>query len=113
MGALHLTGKLQCPYTMCQKTFEKPLVLTDNTQIVRETYYACPHCRSKIEIIVEDPSHPRLASVEGLFQTSQKAPTNCSHHLGYLRELPENAPLPDECSVCPKVMHCFIKKNGT
>ncbi len=112
MGALHQSGKLQCPYTMCNKTFEKPIVLTDTSQLIRETYYACPHCRSKVEIILDDPSHPRLTSVEDMFYIGQKAPTKCSHHIGYLRELPDNATIPDECAICPRVMQCFIKKSS-
>jgi len=113
MGALHQSGKLHCPYAMCNKTFEKPIVLTDTSQLVRETYYACPHCRSKIEIDVEDPSRPRLISVEDVFYIGQKAPAKCPHHLGYLRNLSDNRDIPDECAVCPKAMQCFVKKGGT
>jgi len=112
MGVLHQSGKLQCPYAMCNKTFEKPIVLTDTSQLVRETYYACPHCRSKVEITIEDPSHPRLVAVEDVFYIGQRTPTKCSHHLGYLRDLPENSDIPDECAICPKVMQCFIKKSS-
>jgi len=112
MGALHQSGKLQCPYAMCNKTFEKPIVLTDKTGVVRETYYACPHCRSKIEIAVEDPTHPRLVQVETGFNAGQKAPTHCKHGFGYLGEMPDNADLPDECAVCPKVMQCYIKRHN-
>jgi DNA-directed RNA polymerase subunit RPC12/RpoP len=96
---------------MCSKTFEKPIVMTDSSQLVRETYYACPHCRSKVEVILDDPIHPRLASVEDAFYIGRTKPTKCPHHLGYLREQPENASIPDECAICPKVMQCFIKKD--
>lgn len=113
MGALNLNGKLQCPYATCQKTFEKPIVMTDNSKLIRETYYACPHCRSKVEIVIDDPTHPRLVSVEGFFNTSQKAPASCQHQLGYLQNLPESASIPDECAVCPKVMQCFVRKGRT
>jgi len=112
MGLLPQSGKLHCPYAMCRKTFEKPIVLTDTSQLVRETYYACPHCRSKIEIVVEDPSHPRLVSVEDMFYIGQRAPAQCSHYFGYLRDQPENADIPDQCAVCPKVMQCFIKRSN-
>ncbi len=112
MGTPNLPGKLQCPYAMCHKTFEKPIVLTDTSQVVRETYYACPHCRSKIEIIVEDPGHPRIVSVEGMLTIGQRAPTDCRHQFGYLGDLPDNANIPDECAICPKVMQCFIKKRS-
>jgi DNA-directed RNA polymerase subunit RPC12/RpoP len=113
MGVLHQTDKLQCPYAMCKKTFEKPLVLTDNTQLIRETYYACPHCRSKIEIDVKDPLNPQLASVQDTFYSGQKAPKYCDHYLGYLQNLSETSEIPDECAICPRVMQCFVKKDST
>ena len=110
MGALQ-TGKLQCPYSSCRKTFEKPIVLADKSQVVRETYYACPHCRSKVELILDDPVHPRLVSVDDEFYVGRRAPNQCPHYIGYLRELPGDSDLPDGCAVCPKVMQCFIKKS--
>lgn len=112
MGVLHQAGKLQCPYARCNKTFEKPIVLTDKTKIVRETYYACPHCRSRIEIATEDPIHPKLIQVETLFNVGQREPARCKHNFGYLGELPDNADLPDECAVCPKVMQCFVRRRN-
>jgi len=112
MGVLTTTGKLHCPYATCKKTFEKPIVLTDTSQLVRETYYACPHCKSKIEIIPEDPTNPRLVSVEDVFSFGPKSPASCGHHFGYLRDLSDSAGIPDECAVCPKVMQCFVKKGS-
>jgi len=32
----------------------------------------------------------------------------CVHHFGYLRNLPQNTPVPDECFGCPKVMQCLF-----
>ena len=110
MGGLHQLGKLHCPYAICNKTFEKPIVLTDKTKLVRETFYACPHCRSKIEIRVEDPHNPRLVQVEGALHIAQKVPRQCEYGFGYLGNLSENADIPDKCAVCPKVMQCFIRK---
>jgi len=110
MGTATPSGKLHCPYAMCNKSFEKPIVLTDSSQLLRETYYACPHCRSKIEIITEDPIHPKLVSVDDMFHVGQKAPMKCPHYFGYLRALPDSENMPDECAVCPKVMQCFIRK---
>ena len=31
-------------------------------------------------------------------------------HFEALKSLPENAPIPDECSICPKLMECFNKR---
>jgi len=33
----------------------------------------------------------------------------CAHHFGYLRNLPRNTPVPDECFGCPRVMRCLFE----
>jgi len=38
-------------------------------------------------------------------------PAHCRHYFGYLKVHDEDAPIPDECATCPKVMQCFIKKS--
>ncbi len=103
-------GKLQCPYDMCKKVFDKPVVMLDSTSVVRETYYACPHCRSKVEIDVGDPLHPRLLSVDDPVFVDRRAPVACDHFVGYLRDLPGDVGIPDKCAVCPKVIQCSVKK---
>jgi hypothetical protein len=35
---------------------------------------------------------------------------NCAHEFGYLKDLPRNTPVPDECFGCPKVMQCLSPK---
>jgi DNA-directed RNA polymerase subunit RPC12/RpoP len=105
--------ELICPNTGCGKTFEKPVMLTDTLSIPRQTYYACPHCRSKLEIIVENGKFMKIISVkkaEGISTdfTSDKKPEDCRYYFGYLRTLPENAAIPDVCLMCPKIIHCFV-----
>jgi len=34
--------------------------------------------------------------------------TKCIHDFGYLRNLPQNTPVPDECFGCPTVMRCLF-----
>lgn len=34
----------------------------------------------------------------------------CPHKFGYLRGLPKNRPIPDECFGCPKIMECLVNK---
>ena len=31
----------------------------------------------------------------------------CPHSFGYLKKLDKNAPIPDECLNCPRIMECF------
>jgi len=38
-----------------------------------------------------------------------KSGSTCPHHFGYLRTLPKNSSLPDECLGCPKLVSCLTK----
>ena len=37
----------------------------------------------------------------------QLRPPNCSHFFGYLRKVPKNVAMPDECFGCPKMVECL------
>jgi DNA-directed RNA polymerase subunit RPC12/RpoP len=102
---------LTCPYNECKKEFEKPLVLTDFSSTPRETYYACPHCLTKVEVVAED-SKLDSVSVETSENPVEKTPTECAHHFGYLENLPKEATIPDECLTCSKLLQCFVKKEN-
>jgi len=39
----------------------------------------------------------------------EKGPSRCAGYLGYLASRPENAPIPKECLICPKVLDCAMK----
>ena len=41
-------------------------------------------------------------------ENSNKNLTNCPHHFGYLADLPKNAPFPEECLLCTRVVECII-----
>jgi len=98
---------LRCPYKGCEKTFEKPTVLTDRTKVTRESYYACPFCNSKIDIVTENM---RAVSVKAVDYpaTVFDSPAKCARYGGVLGV--GNSPLPDECLVCPKVLQCDSRK---
>jgi hypothetical protein len=38
------------------------------------------------------------------------SPAKCARFFGYLNAFPSDAPLPDECLICPKVLQCNIRK---
>ena len=101
--------KLRCPYKGCERSFEKPTVLTDTTIVPRETYYACPHCMSKLDIIVENLKIIDVKPTE--YPKVFESPAKCAHFSGFLDSIPSNMPIPDECLVCPKVLQCSIRKN--
>ncbi|MDI6847823.1 MAG: hypothetical protein QMD23_06835 [Candidatus Bathyarchaeia archaeon] len=104
----HHQEKLKCPYTGCGKSFEKPTVLTDSSTIPRQTYYACPYCMSKIDVIVEGMKIVRVKPTE--YPKVFDSPAKCVHYFGFLNTLPKNTAIPDECLVCPKILQCNIRR---
>lgn len=104
---------LVCPYGNCGKGFKQPVLLT-NEAVLHETYYACPHCHSKLDIVLQDASNfgnvKAVASVDvKAYASREERPENCPHHIGYLKTLPENISLPEGCLTCPKAMVCIAK----
>jgi hypothetical protein len=57
----------------------------------------------KIEVPIEES-----LETEATLQESRKAETapECKHRFGYLRTLPRNAPIPNECLSCDKIIEC-------
>lgn len=37
-------------------------------------------------------------------------PQECPHYFGYLKAVPKNSTMPEECFCCPKIMECFISR---
>jgi len=106
-----MKSDLVCPYNECKREFDKPLVLTDFSKTPRETYYACPHCLTKVDVVVKD-SGIGSVSVKTSENVVEKPPMECVHHYGYLKNLPREATIPDECLTCPKLLQCFVKKEN-
>lgn len=96
--------KLKCPYDGCEKYFSKPTVLTDLSTMPRQTYYACPYCMSKLDIIVEDMKIVSVKTTE--HQRVFSSPAKCAYYCGLPSAFPQDMPFPDECLVCPKVLQC-------
>jgi len=101
---------LTCPYIECRKTIQKPLMLIDSSKMPRETYYACPHCHSPLDIIVRNERGLESVSVKASKSAKEVAPQGCPYDLGHLRTLPKNAPLPDRCLACLAIIKCVCKK---
>jgi DNA-directed RNA polymerase subunit RPC12/RpoP len=100
--------RLKCPYKGCEKSFDKPTVLTDSSAIPRETYYACPYCNSRIDIIVEGVKIVGAKTTE--YPKVFDSPAKCAHYFGFLNSLPMDTPIPDECLICPKVLQCGFRR---
>jgi len=100
--------ELRCPYDGCGKKFEKPTVLTDFSTIPRSSYYACPHCMSRLDITVVGEKIRDIKATE--YPRVFESPAKCAHFFGGLNPLPPDTMLPDECLICPKVLQCNLRK---
>ena len=100
--------KLKCPYKGCEKSFEKPAILTDSSTMPRQSYYACPHCNSKLDLLVDDIKIVGVKPAEypKVFDSLAK----CARYFGFLNNFSTNGGIPDECLVCPKVLQCSVRK---
>ena len=105
---MHHAEKLRCPYKGCEKSFDKPTVLTDASKVPRETYYACPHCMSKLDVLVDNMKIISVKPTE--YPKVFDSPAKCAHTFGFLTSIPKELPIPDECLICPKVLQCSIRK---
>ncbi len=104
-------ARLNCPYDQCGKSFEKPVVLTDFSKTPRETYYACPYCFSKLEIVLKAQENLHTVSVKMSHEPKMiLTPKKCEHHMGYLAALEKEDSIPDECLTCSKLIQCMVKK---
>jgi hypothetical protein len=107
-GHGHSHHEMRCPYKGCQKFFDKPTLLTDQSRMPRESYYACPFCMSKIDIITENSKVVNVKAVD-YPATVFESPAKCAHFSGVLGGDP-GSPLPDECLICPRVLQCDARK---
>ncbi len=95
------SDKLQCPYKGCEKHFDRPTMITDDTVIPRQTHYACPFCMSRLEL---DTVKEKIVGIRATeYPMVFDSPAKCAHFSGLL-----NAPSgsTDECLICPKVLQC-------
>ncbi len=62
--------------------------------------------------VVERPGSTSMGSVETeeiKFSRNNQS-LGCPHHFGYLKEHQKNAPIPNECLTCTKLMMCLARK---
>jgi hypothetical protein len=116
----------RCPNQECRKIFEKPIVLNDLSQTSPQVYSACPHCGfhldmaslstvgKKTKMAFKTPQSPEKSTEISEKPTATKdikklqaRPPKCSHFFGYLRKIPKNTAIPDECFSCPKMVECL------
>jgi hypothetical protein len=63
---------------------------------------------SKIDIVTDKFKVVDVRPTE--YPTVFDSPAKCAYFSGTLDALPPDAPLPDECLICPKVLQCTIRR---
>jgi hypothetical protein len=74
----------------------------------RETFYACPHCMSKIDIITENLKVVDVRPMQ--YGEVFDSPAKCARYSSFLNAIELDMAIPDECLVCPKILQCGIKR---
>lgn len=103
----------------CGREFENPIRLTNLSADPMQTYEACPFCFAKLNEILINEGQKELPDVaitklkptpkrkqEGDQENDDNI--DCSHYLGYLKKRPKNAPIPDSCLTCQKMIKCIL-----
>jgi len=98
-----------CPNPKCHKKIEEPILLSNVSTAPAEQHYACPHCFVKLDVISTQPQKQKEELPVKPPEKEEKGPSRCAGYLGYLASRPENAPIPKECLICPKVLDCAMK----
>lgn len=96
----------------CGKEIRKPLFTRISSQGLVETYYACPHCLTKIPETQEKVAETEVTPISSEEDTNtQPKPegVNCQHFLGYLKKRPKETAIPEACLTCGKVIECMTK----
>ncbi len=100
------------------KTPKAPIVYIENQRDIEHKREA-PETPEKIEAPKTEerqpPTPPPIQTPPSPTQSGDmdlahsRASSECAHHFGYLRTLPRNTPIPDECFGCTRIMECFMQ----
>ena len=99
-----------CSYVKCGKIFSEPIELTVRANGSLETYHACPHCFSRVNIsdnLKKGLSEDSLGALRDASKGIKNDAVNCAHFLGYLKTRPKDSPIPDECLTCSRILKCM------
>ena len=97
---------MRCPYPNCRKDFDRFLMFIDEfNKVFRETYYACPHCKSRVDVIITSEDALELS------KGKKTLPSNfvCPYYFGYLSSFPKKPPIPETCLTCTQITECMTR----
>ncbi len=99
-----------CPYVKCGKILSEPIKLTVRAEGSLETYYACPHCFSRMSFsdnLEKGLGEAPLGALRDASKSIKNDAVYCAHSLGYLKTRPKDSPIPDECLTCSRILKCM------
>jgi hypothetical protein len=100
--------------TGCNGTFQKPILATVSSRGCVKTYYACPRCLSKVGDVKHDKDGDdketsiSTEKVKKVALAKHEDDVKCKHFLGYLKKRSKDAPIPDGCLTCNKMIECMV-----
>jgi DNA-directed RNA polymerase subunit RPC12/RpoP len=97
----------------CGRAFERPIIATFLNSSQVQKYYACPRCMTEVkdaDASDSDEGERTRSSLKQL-KTSpieSKTSANCEHFFGYLKKREKDAPIPEECLMCGRMIECLL-----
>ena len=98
---------MHCPHPDCGKKFSQLIMLVDSTKVPRDTYYACPHCKSRIDVLFER----KILKFSNHSRATKEKSSECPHYFGYLKLFLKGAEIPEDCLTCRRLTECTDKES--
>jgi hypothetical protein len=105
---------------VCGEEFNQPLLAELNSGSYIEDYLACPRCLTKVgevkneiqvddadEVEEEEAEEPAKEEAPNVEAGNPEETTNCPYYLGYLKKREKDAPIPEGCFICSKMIDCI------
>ena len=96
-----------CP--KCGNSFEKLIVITDNSKNPPDQFFGCPCCYSKLESSVTISMKKIEKKIEVL---ETKSGLECPKYFGYLADYFCKEIMPTECIDCKKMNDCMTTSSS-
>lgn len=105
-----------CPNPDCQKSFDKPIIISDNSKKPTLIYYGCPNCLYELDptsLHILEKTEKVVKPKNNIEIQSSEAETmiNCPKYIGYLFDLPKDSIIPYECLSCLVMNKCISNQS--
>lgn len=104
--------------TMPAKTInEEPASTVENQEIPEEdveSIQARTHVEERARELTQEIQKRKKdkEAKKSFFLFGKKNFEGCTHKFGYLKSLPKNTPIPDECFGCPQILECLMRSKN-